>query len=293
MGATAAWYAVHPQYRGYGLALAAEFFKQKNVDIWLNTTANEASSKIFQAFQARPVPQEGYTTAYFWVLRPHAFLKAALRKVTRRQDVARVGGALASPFLWADIAIRRRKPWAESRRSPTRGDISILDVTDLDEEFDGLWSRKLKEGKRLLALRTRETLRWHFDRSGTGDRVKVLCARRTGRLIGYAIIAREQSVEIDLVRTRIVDIFVEKDEPEIVDRLLSAAHDYATGDGSHVLDVRGFPKNIRQRFLAGKPYSRELPSCTYFYKVLDEGLRRDLTRSDAWYASLFDGDASL
>ena len=31
IGATAAWYAVHPQYRGYGLALTAEFFKQKKI----------------------------------------------------------------------------------------------------------------------------------------------------------------------------------------------------------------------------------------------------------------------
>ena len=291
--ASAAWFAVHLRYRGYGLALTAAFFRQDNVDIWLNTTANEDSGKVFQAFQARPVPQEGYTTAHFWVLRPHGFLKAALRKVTRRNDVALVGGSLASPLLSADIAIRGKRPSAGNRTSSAVVDISLLDVADLDEEFDELWSRKLKERKRLLAIRTAETLRWHFNRPEEGERIKVLCGRRNGLLIGYAIIAREHLAEIDLVRTRIVDIFVEKDEPEIVDRLLVAAYEHAAGDGSHVLEVIGFPEKIRERFLLGKPYSRKLPSCTYFYRVLDESLGRELAGADAWYASLFDGDASL
>jgi hypothetical protein len=290
---TAAWYAVRLQYRGYGLGLTAAFFKQDNVDIWLNTTANESSGKIFQAFQALHVPQEGFSTAYFWVLRPHAFLAAALRKVMRREDVARVGGILGSPLLWADTTIRRRKPSTGKRPSSTPVDISLLDVRDLDEEFDDLWSRKLNERKRLLALRTSETLRWHFDRPETGERVKVLCCRRDGRLTGYAIIAREHLTEIDLVRTSLVDIFVEHDEPEIVDRLLLVAHEYAAGDGSHVLEVIGFPENIRQRFLQSRPYSRKLPNWTYFYRVLDEDLGRDLVGPDDWYASLFDGDATL
>ena len=292
--AAAAWFAVRVQYRGYGLALTSAFFKQDNVDLWLNTTANESSGKIFHAFHAHPVPQEGYTTAYFWVLQAHPFLKSAIRKVTRREGIARIGGALASPLLWADTAIRRRKPsLGNSRRSSTAVDIGLMDVPDLDEEFDELWTRKLTESKRLLALRTSEMLRWHFDRSETDEKIKVLCARQDGRLIGYAITAREHLIDLDLIRTRIVDIFVEQDDPEIVDRLLLAAHEHATQDGSHVLEVIGFPNNIRERFLPGKPYTRSLPNCTYFYRVLDEGLEKDLEGSEVWYASLFDGDASL
>jgi hypothetical protein len=145
----------------------------------------------------------------------------------------------------------------------------------------------------LLGYRTAESLRWHFSAPEDGKVVKMLCSRRGGRLAGYAVVAQERATQAGLVRSRILDVFVERDDNEIISELFSAAYDLAQREGSHVLELCGFPKEIREVFVSLNPYSRQLPSCPYFYKVFEGGIQMDLADESLWYASPFDGDASL
>lgn len=285
----ASGYAVDPSYRGYGLLLAAAFFKQKDVDILLNTTANVVAASIFQRFNAIPLPQQDYNKILFWVLRPQPFVSSVLSKMGFSSTLAMFSSHILANFLRADIAIRNRKLQRKTTRSGQGGDIRVIDILEIGPEFDDLWFRKIGEENRLLSYRTAETLRWHF----AGQRAKVLCCDRDGQLKGYAIVTREDSQTLRLARSWIVDIFVENDDPQVVYRLLEAAYSHAVADGSHVLEVMGFPQSIRKELLRSRPYSRMTPNLPYSYRARDSGVQKELQDADAWYACPFDGDASL
>ena len=100
-------------------------------------------------------------------------------------------------------------------------------------------------------------------------------------------------MKIGLKRDRIVDLFVENDDINTIDQLIRASYDHAKKEGASILEMIGFPEFVRSRFAIGNPYSRTLPNWPYFYKTINASCRKVLKSEGVWYASPFDGDASL
>jgi len=288
LAAAATTLGVLPAYRNHSLRLVGAFFDLSAPDILIDTTANETAGKVFRLFGALPVPQSDYDRVLFWVLQPRAFLNAYLRKMKYRR-AASIGGTLLALPLWCEMGVRQRKPLKYSRTL----ELTVMSPEQIGAEFDELWARKTREGKRLIGYRTAEVLHWHFAGPHPWGAVEFLAGRRKGKLAGYAALSREPTPELGLVRARILDVFVENDAPEIIDQLLEHAFQTARGNGSHVLELFGFPEFIRERMEAGHPYNRRLPAWPFFYKVIHRDLRAELATEEAWYASIFDGDASF
>jgi hypothetical protein len=112
-------------------------------------------------------------------------------------------------------------------------------------------------------------------------------------LVGYAVIREDVDEKAALSRSIVADLLVEKDTPEIVRSLMVAAYKCAAENGSHVLEMMGFPSSIRHALMPWKPYSRQYPSCPFFFKARDKEVQKKLLRESSWYASQFDGDATL
>jgi len=91
----------------------------------------------------------------------------------------------------------------------------------------------------------------------------------------------------------LADILVEQDDPSVTETLLEAAYSNAVASGSHVFEVVGLPGHIRQILMGWNPYVRKYPTDPLIYKTADEALTRILADENAWYASPFDGDATL
>jgi hypothetical protein len=289
LAVAASAFGVLPPYRGYSLKLAAAFYRLGAPDLFLNTTANEAAGKVSRLFGASPIPQRDYDRVLFWVLQAPAFLGAYLRKLKYGSLTASMAGHLLSGLLRCEMKLRERGP----HRTTNAADLDLLEPHRIGSEFDDLWHRKTHERKRLLGYRTAQVLRWHFGWLPHFQRGTIIAARRAGKLAGYAAIIREQVAEVGLIRSRVVDIIVERDDQQVLDQLLERAYQLAESDGSHVLELWGFPKNVRERFLAWNPYSRPVPAWPFFYKVRNSQLRSELQAEDIWYASLYDGDGSL
>ena len=113
------------------------------------------------------------------------------------------------------------------------------------------------------------------------------------RLVGYGVVRHDQQVSDGLRRSVVADLMIDDSAPQVMDHLLAAILKSAKDAGSHVLEVVGFPKEVRQKFLQWKPYSRNYPACPYFYKARDPVLHQKLANENAWYACPFDGDATL
>ena len=166
-------------------------------------------------------------------------------------------------------------------------------MRDIGDEFEALWQRKLTETPRLFADRSPVSLKWHFTLPGSSSTVAVLCCHRFERLVGYAIVLHTIDRETGMRRSMLADILVEQDDPSVTETLLAAAYSNAVASGGHLFEVVGLPRHIRQILMRWNPYVRKYPTDPLIYKTADEALTRILADGNAWYASPFDGDATL
>jgi hypothetical protein len=283
VAAGSAW-AVDSPYRTSAIFLAKQFFSQKNIDLFLNTTASPAAAAIFKAFRCSEIPDPSYTRVMFWIGDYTGFARVLLRK-KGLPAVRGLAHAAGMAFYCRDAA---RRPKVQYRRMET----CLLRA--FDERFDGLWEVLRRRRNRLMAVRTSDALTWQF-RSALENGAAIVAILEGGALVGYLIMTRGDDKHLGLRRFRVVDIQAASDEPDILLSLMSAALEYAASSGVDVVEAVGFHKSKRDLLERLNPHHRSYPSCPYLYKVRASApaLRDALQSSDVWDASLFDGDASL
>lgn len=281
-------FAVEPSYRGFTHMLVNSFFRQKDVDLFLNTTATVGAGKMMAALRALPVPQTDYGRVLFWVLHPARFTEAVLRRAGIPRGVSRFGGIAGSFAIGGDIALRGRKPTKISKRFK----ICNLSLDEVGSDFSAFWQERANQAKYLFAQRSPEVLVWHFNAPGSRKQTNVLAAYSGSKLEGYTILRHEPEKEY-LRRSVIADLMAATDDPELITSLLSAALDSSREFGSHVLELLGYPRKIREVCLLARPYWRDYPACPYYFKARDRALQQRLQNESAWYACPYDGDTTL
>lgn len=286
---TAHGLVVVPAYRAMSITLVSAFFRQKAVDLFVSTSAIEAVGKMALAFKSSPVPQADYDTVLFWVLNPYSFARTLMQRLKLSPALARVGSVATTLALAVDKLVKRR--WPKSTAASPK--VTEIAIAEIGEEFEILWNEKRKEKTRLIADRSPFTLRWHFEIPGDCGSARAFCCYKDQTLIGYAIVRSDANQKNGLRVSIIADMIVTNDDPEVTGALWSAAYSYARRAGSDVLEVLGFPPEIRNVGAAWKPYRRKYPACPFYYKAADPELNKILADSEAWYASPFDGDATL
>lgn len=282
-----AW-AVDEAFRSETPRLCEAFFGQKGADLVLISSANAPAGKRCLEFGGARMPQPDYDQILYWVLDASRFLRAGFRKKGRGRTAAWFGGALGALALNAKMRLGGRRPFAPLES------VTIARIDEIDDAFDDLWRRKLKESSdRLLACRDAGTLRWYFGLSRGAADSRVVCCRRNGRLEGYAVLVRDDNPAIGLARLKIADLLVAGDDGKVVDALLTAAFEYGLAKRCHVLELIGLPPGLRARALTHKPYRRPMATFPFFYKALDAALAEPLASAEGWYVTAFDGDTQL
>jgi hypothetical protein len=281
---------VAPDFRGETLKLVMAYAQQPHADLLLNTTAAPQTSKIFEFFKFRRIPQPDYDVSFFWVLRPARFLNATLRKKGWSRPASEIAGPLLVPALAGEALVRRRR---SLESGSGRLKITVVGPDAIGPEFDDLWRRKLSETHKLFCERTSAALSWHY---GPGSKVppsRLICAWADARLVGFLAVVRRDSVHIGLTRAYIADMFVERDEPETIRELLAGAARQARADGAAMIEAVGFPEHVRAMLLASRPFSLRNESWPFLYTARDPEVQKALTDRALWQACLFDGDGSI
>ena len=285
-------FVVDPPYRAVAVSLASAFYRQKSVDLFLSTSAIEASGKIALAFRCSTLPQPDYDTMLFWVLRPYAFAKGVMKKLEVRPLLASVGGVFAALAVGSEKALRQRRPTQADATQP----VSEAGLDAIGDDFQEFWTDKLKEKPeppRLFADRRPAAIRWHFEIPGDRGSVRVLCCHKDGKLEGYAVVRNDIDAESGLRKSMIADMIARQDDEAVIQSLWVAAYQYSERVGSDILEVQGFPTNIRAVSSKWRPYQRKYPAHPYYFKATDPKLHAELSHAEAWYACPFDGDATL
>ncbi len=276
-------YAVLPEGRKRSLQIVTEFCDQSHVDLLLSSTPAAMVAELLQKlFGALRAPYPAHTGVLSWITDYRGFAGAMLRRKGVR--VASGLGHFAGPVLWASDTLRRR---GQSGRSQ----LEVQRLDEFDERFDTFWSRLRQRAERLLAVRDRATLAWHFSAAYTPGR-EILGLHQGDELVGYAVLIRMDQEAIGLKRLRVCDLQTPEDNPAHVESLMSSALKAARRSGIHMVEIMGhdgFKRRVIDRL---NPHRREGGmQCLYWAK--DPELAAPLLLPETWALSPYDGDNSL
>jgi len=284
--ATSRSFVVDSRYRAYSLSLLAHFFNQKNVDLFLNTTVNAQALKLQEVFRAARVPTGTWNRSAFWITSYRAFSASLLAK-------SRVYGAsLLSYPASAGLFLRDKLRSGMWQSAGHHTPVSLC--SRFDDRFNVFWERIRKQNSnRLLAVRSREILEWHFQYALAKNRAWVLTSSNGDELSAYAIFCRQDNPGLELERMRLVDFQALDGQAELLKPMLLHALEMCQREGIHMMEAIGFSAEKERAIEGANPYYRELASWRYFYRATDRQLALSLQNPGAWDPTCFDGDSSL
>ena len=284
--AAACSWAVDARYRCYSMLLLDSLLSQKDVDFFISTTVSSWAEPAFTVFQSSRLPVGTWNKSAFWISNYRGFSYSVLRRTSIPL------ATLISYPLSAALFCRDRFITAGMRAHGSTADLELC--SEFDGRFEEFWEElKHQNDNILLAVRTRETLRWHFRNSLSRGSARILAASKGSRLIAYAIFDRQDNFVLGLKRARLVDFQAVHGAEEVLRSVLCWMLHKCWEEGIHVLEVKGcwLDRQGLPRILA--PYHRTFASWAYYYKANEKELRETLKDPKVWAPSSFDGDASL
>jgi hypothetical protein len=283
--ATSRSLVVDSRYRPYSFALLSQFFNQKEVDLFLNTTVNARASKLQELFGCVRVPAGSWDRSVFWITNYREFSASLLSK----RELPR-GASLRYPL---SAGLFLRDVLMGSLRSGRNG-VEVQFCTEFDERFDKFWEVACSNSKgHLLASRSREVLDWHFRNILNKNRAWVLSVSKGSELCAYGVVCRQDNVEFGLKRMRLVDFQALPGQSELLLPILYRAIERCQQEDIHILEAVGFSSEKQRIIESTSPHHRELASWRYFYRASNPRLAEGLKDPKVWDPSFFDGDSSL
>jgi hypothetical protein len=166
--------------------------------------------------------------------------------------------------------------------------------TNFDDRFDEFWDQlRLKYPQKLLTVRNRATLDWHFNFAIQEKRIWIITACEGARLQAYAVFVLQRNRPGDPVkRLHLADFQSLDGDDSLYFAILTFALKQSRRSGIHSLSTIGFSASgIDSSTLA--PYRKAEPSWKFVYKAIDAHLVNALADSKAWCPSLYDGEATV
>jgi len=283
--ATPVSWVVDEGYRGYSMWILDRVARQKGIDLLVCTTVGPASEPGLKAFRFSKVPVGTWNESTFWITNYRGLSQSVL--TWKSIPFSRVISYSVSPALfWRD---KFKHVWRKV--DPSISEIETCSA--FDSRFDEFWYSLAHQNPNvLLAVRTRETLAWHFRDPLLRNSAWIVAASKGPALTAYAIFQRQDSRD-GLKCVRLVDFQALKGCEQMLRPFLSWMLRRCGEEGIHVLEIIGrwLARPDLPQVLA--PYHRRLCSWTYYYRASTEELSETLKHPEIWAPSSFDGDASL
>jgi len=276
---------VDPSHRGYGTQILKCLMRQAEVDLFICTNVSSRSELFTKHLRLSRVPVGAWDKSVFWITNYRGFMEIALRM--KSVPLA----SSASYLISAALFCRDRCSEGAMR---LRTACEVAPCYWFDRSFDDFWQELQHQNENVvLAVRTPETLAWHFGSALSQQRAWILAAYQGSRLTAYAVFDRQDNPAIGLQRIRLVDFQALKGSEGALASALSWMLNKCREQGTHVLEVNGCWLDRPGLPRIRPPYQRTMPSWSYYYRAVDPELSESLKDPRVWAPSSFDGDASL
>jgi hypothetical protein len=165
---------------------------------------------------------------------------------------------------------------------------------DFDERFDGFWEElEEQNSRRMLTVRSAQTLRWHFKYALQENRLAILSASEGGRLIAYAVFERRTVPSLGVERALLIDFQTLAADRDLVAAMIAFAVERYREERVPIMENVGCWLEATQPLTNRPRFRRVLGSWSYLYYSKNQELAGRLRDPQSWYPTQFDADASL
>ena len=279
-------WAVEPAYRVYALQLVVSQMRQANVDLLITTTAGSRTTELLTRSGWSQAPVGRWDRSAVWVTNYAETARSCLVKTPR------LVSSLAGPILSATLRWKVAAPWRARR---PEGRWKLRWCADFDKRFERFW-QELEEqsSRRMLAVRSTQTLQWHFKYALQENRLAILSASDGGgRMIAYAVFERRPVPSLGAERALLIDFQTLVADCDLVAAMISFAVERYREEGVPIMENVGCWLEARQPLTHRPLFRRVLGSWSYLYYSKNQELARTLRDPEPWYPTQFDADASL
>ena len=280
-----AW-VVEDKFRLEAFSLLKNFFSQKNIDVFIVTTANEGSAKIWIRYGAKKVPLPTFQNSMFLVLN----LEKLIYSFLKRKKIY-LGKIIEKFIFYLSFVLLYKKInfWKNINQSKV---VTINEI--IDSKFDDFWKNYKSEFKyKFLQCRSASWIKWHIQKKIENNKAWIMTVVENKKLLGYAICLEKNNEKIALKRITIIDLVSLKDNEEVHLSLIKGCISESKKRGYHMLEVVGFKNLKRKIFYKFKTFNRKFSNFPFYYKngkLIDKNF---LSTEDIWDSSLIDGDSFL
>ena len=280
-----AWVA-EDKYRLHAFSLLETFFSQKNIDVYIITTANNISEKVLTRYNAKKIPLENFQNPMFIILNLEKLISSYLKykKIKLGKFIVKLLYYPAYIFYYKKLNF-----WKKTKQSK-----KVILNEIIDTKFDDFWeSYKLNFQNKLLQNRNATWLNWHIKEKIKNDKAWIMSVIENNKILGYAICSERNNEKIELHRIEIIDLVALDDNQEVYYSLIKNCILETKKRGYHIFEMTGFKHLKRKIFSEFKIIKRKLPTFPFYYKTSNVYYKNFLENSEMWDPSLIDGDAFL
>lgn len=224
--AATSWY-VKPQVRGiYSIKLMLEFTKQKNIDLFLNTTPSEKTKKMLPKIGFLHTDLPFNKTEYWYILNNTKVLKLILNKWVKSPRIFSFIRIISFPFKLAIDIIQRIKDKKIFQANQHKYRCSLCKCCD--ESFTKLWEIH-KKTKATTLYRDEKNLNWLYFSSAVADKRFVIKCIDTeeDKLTGYFILDINCHSDENIKTMELMDTYLPEVEEKTLLSLISLSIDLA------------------------------------------------------------------
>lgn len=177
-----------------------------------------------------------------------------------------------------------------------KADVCVTAVTQFDQkEFEEFWENYQTQNSGFVCSRSYEEIQWAFgDFLSRGDGI-VLIAKKQSRLVGYIVLRKKEGT----AWWHVLDWLAVGNDSDVLILLLKAAKVYLRQYAKAVLlEMRGFPKWIREKARWLLPFRHYLPHNSFVWGYADPAFEQicsaaDMELKSSWFFGPYDGDMVL
>ena len=279
-------YYVRSDARGESTRLMSTFFRQPGVDLFLNTTANHASSAVYLLFKALAPEDASLSEGLIWIADDRIAVRDALAKCGMGKPL---GGGLAGLAAPLSTVARAIAGFAKPPRDRASGSVEKLLPSELDSRFDSLWER-IAAAPGLKVRRDAATLRWYFSDPDVGGNPTIFATGDAEGLEGYAAVAQHCPPGTVTTQLRILDFVLRPGAEHAGLTLLTRVLVHAREVKAGLVYCPPIGSALSAELKLLRPYVLRHKRTSHLLRAVRSVKTADLVRPGVWQATALDGD---
>lgn len=273
-----AW-VVDKKYRLNSFRLINIFFSQKNIDLFITSTPNKVTEKIFIKYGAKKLSTKNFNKNFFLILNVENFIYSFFKYF--KKSINKYFNILLSK-LFKFLFFYKINYWKKFTF-----DEKVDFLKSFNMNFEDFWLNLKQNNKKMILSKSPNWCNWHIK---SFKNFWITTLHQNNTLKGYAVCCERNNDNYRLKRVSIIDVVVSERDQKSYMSLIGNSIKKGYELGYDIIDMIGTNQIKRNMFSSFKTFERKNSNFLFYYYSSNKSLMDTLSGEDIWDTTLFDGD---